>query len=355
MQINWRQMRYRMAGTYALRLTVAAVIGLMMAQVWSLRLPLWVVLTAIIVTQTSLGRSLKVTLDYLAGTLVGALWGGLVELLIPQTGEAAMLVSLTLALAPTAVAAALRPRFAAAPVTAAIVLLLPQMNHMSALASIVERVSEVGLGSAVGLLVSMVLLPSSAARFVREQAAVVLERMATAAAGLIGGLEKGLDETSARALQLSLGPLLSDVTSVAGEAERERTVRLGGEDTGPLLRSLMRLRHDLVIIGRAAGKPLPAALLPSFKTVFGDTALTLQTYFAESARSLRDRRPAPPLEAVDAAVARCAAAVDAARQMNQLRALPGEDIEHLFAVGFALEQVRRNLADLKRCIDEWAA
>jgi hypothetical protein len=30
-------------------------------------------------------------------------------------------------------------------------------------------------------------------------------------------------------------------------------------------------------------------------------------------------------------------------------------MERLFATGFALEQMRLNLRDLDRCVDEWAA
>jgi hypothetical protein len=42
------------------------------------------------------------------------------------------------------------------------------------------------------------------------------------------------------------------------EAKRERLVNLVAEpDLGPLSRTLLRLRHDLVIIGRAAVAPLP--------------------------------------------------------------------------------------------------
>lgn len=347
--------RSRRAAAFALRLTAAALIAFLAARLLDVRLPLWVVLTAMVVTQTSLGRSLKATLDYLAGTLVGALWGGLVAILVPPAGETALVASLALALLPLAFAAALEPRAAAAPVTAAIVLLVPQITHLSALGSVIERVKEVTLGGTVGLVVSLVLLPSSAARVVRDQAADALEHMARAAKGLIGGLEKGLDDDAARTLQLGLGQLLGDLAGTAGEAERERRVRLAGPDTGPLLRSLLRLRHDLVIVGRAAGKPLPAAIADGAPSAFGQAASALHAYFGGCAAALRGGRHAPPLDGVDAAVARCAAHVETARKANLLRALASDDVEHLFAVGFALQQMRRDLADLKRCIDEWAS
>ena len=58
------------------RVTVAALVSLALAQFLHLSLPLWAVLTAVIVTQMSVGRSLKATIDYLVGTLGGAIYGG---------------------------------------------------------------------------------------------------------------------------------------------------------------------------------------------------------------------------------------------------------------------------------------
>src|SRR6201994_4546897 len=70
--------RYRLQLILALRVTVAALSALAIAQVLHLRLPLWAVLTSLIVTQMSLGRSLKGASDYLMGTLAGVAYGGAV-------------------------------------------------------------------------------------------------------------------------------------------------------------------------------------------------------------------------------------------------------------------------------------
>ncbi len=69
------------AAAYAFKLTAAALGALVLAQSLKVALPLWSVLTALIVTQISLGRSLRVTLDYFAATLGGVLWGGAVAVL----------------------------------------------------------------------------------------------------------------------------------------------------------------------------------------------------------------------------------------------------------------------------------
>src|ERR1700744_2422374 len=111
------------------RVTVAAMAALVIALALGLKLPLWAVLTSIIVTQMSVGRSLKATRDYLVGTLGGAVYGGAVAVLIPHSGEGSLLIVLVLAVAPLAFVAAINPSLSAATVTAVIVLLLPALNH----------------------------------------------------------------------------------------------------------------------------------------------------------------------------------------------------------------------------------
>ena len=71
----------------AVRVTVAAFGALAIATAFHLRLPLWAVLTSLIVTQTSVGRSLNASRDYMFGTVGGAIYGGAIAVLIPHSGE----------------------------------------------------------------------------------------------------------------------------------------------------------------------------------------------------------------------------------------------------------------------------
>jgi uncharacterized membrane protein YccC len=103
-------------------------------------------------------------LDYFAATLGGVLWGGLIAVLVPHSGETALLFVLLVVLAPLAFIVALYPRHSVGPVTAAIVVLIPQIMHTTPIASALERVVEVPLGGVTGLCVSFVLVPSSTLR-----------------------------------------------------------------------------------------------------------------------------------------------------------------------------------------------
>src|SRR6267154_3756119 len=93
------------------RVTVSAVLTLVLGQLLNVPLVLWSVLTAVIVTQTSVGRSLKTTIDYFVGTLGGAIYAGAVAALIPHSNEFALLGVLAIAVAPLVVLAAINPSF----------------------------------------------------------------------------------------------------------------------------------------------------------------------------------------------------------------------------------------------------
>src|SRR4249920_1429298 len=84
--------KHRVQLALTLRMTVAAVAGLGLAQALSLPLPLWTVLTALIVTQMSIGRSLKTSIDYFVGTVGGTIYGAALALLIPHDNELALLL-----------------------------------------------------------------------------------------------------------------------------------------------------------------------------------------------------------------------------------------------------------------------
>src|SRR5271170_1661224 len=172
----------------SIRVTIAALAALALAQILHLHLPLWAVMTAVIVTQMSVGRSLKATFDYLVGTLGGAIYGGAIGVLIPHPNEIALLAVLALAVAPLAFVATMNPRFSVAPITAIIVLLVPTFTHTTPLGSAFDRLSEVALGGVTGLVVSFFLLRSNAHPLVVAAAARALDQMARALGELLAGL-----------------------------------------------------------------------------------------------------------------------------------------------------------------------
>jgi len=348
--------RRRVQLALSIRVTIAALASLALAQFLQLPLPLWAVLTAVIVTQMSVGRSLKATFDYLVGTVGGAIYGGAIGVFVPHSSEIALLAALAIAVAPLALIAAINPRFSVAPITAIIVLLIPTMTHATPIASAVDRLLEVALGGVTGLVVSFFLLPSNAHSLVVAAAARTLDRMARALGELLAGLTQGLDVDALHRIQDGIGQALVQLNVVGAEAERERSARLVVvPDTGPLLRTLLRLRHDLVMIGRAASNPLPEAVMTRLEAPLAQAGAALADYLRASGAALKAGRGPPSRHAVESALDAYAAEIAALRRDGVTRSLPGDAAERFFALGFALEQMHDNVKDLERCVAEWAA
>jgi uncharacterized membrane protein YccC len=338
----------------AVRLAVAAVAAYAIARALHLMLPLWAVLTALIVTQMSVGRSLKATRDYMLGTIGGAVYGGAIAILIPHSGEGGLLALLVLAVAPLAFIGAINPSLSAATVTAVIVLLVPAMNNTNPLDSTIDRLLEVTVGAVTGLVVSFLVLPSRAISQIRINSAQLLELLAAAFAELLAGLTRGLDNDALHRIQDGIGTAMASLHATGLEAERERATHLSsGPDTGPLLRTIQRLRHDVVMIGRASVVPLPANVQARLARPLSDVSNAIVGYMNDVAAALRNGSGAADIQFVEAALQAYATEVAALRSEGLIRGVPVDVAERFFALGFSLEQMRQNLRDLDRCCADW--
>ncbi|MCG2669234.1 membrane protein [Bradyrhizobium sp. CCBAU 11434] len=339
----------------AVRVTVAATGAYALATALHLLLPLWAVLTSIIVTQMSVGRSLKATRDYMLGTIGGAIYGGAIAILIPYSSELGLLGLLMLAVAPLSFLAALYPNLSSATVTAVIVLVLPSMHHADPMASAIDRVCEVSVGAVTGLLVSFLVLPSRAVRQIRASAAKLLELIAEAFNELLAGLTRGRDNDALHRIQDGIGTAMVGMNTIGAEAERERSARLSsGPDTGPLLRTILRLRHDVVMIGRATVVPLPAEVQVRLAGPLAEVSTAILRFLKSAAEALREGAGAPPIHPVHVALAHYSEAVAAVRQDGLIRGHASDTAERFFALGFSLEQMHQNLCDLDRVVGEWS-
>ena len=354
-EFEWRSLRTRISEhrvqlSLSLRVTIASLLSFAVSHLLHIPLPLWTVLTAIILTQVSFGRSVKATIDYLVGTVGGAIYTGAVAALVPHTNEFWLAGSLALAIAPLALLAATYPSFTAATFTAALVLLVPGIAHVGPIESALYRVVEVAIGGVTALTVSLLIFPIRAQSLAIETAAKMLILTAQSLPQLIAGFMQARDATDIGRLQDSIGQAFSRLDAVDAEAKHERINFLAaGPELGPLLRTLLRLRHDLIIIGRAATVPLPEVFQSRLGPDLGRVADTVAHYLRRSGEALVARHNPPPLDAVNQALDSYAEALAAARREGLTQSLAVDAVERVFALGFALEQIRHNLRDLERC------
>src|ERR1700744_560398 len=145
---KWKSLRrqvweHRGNLSLSIRITVAALLGFAVANFLKVPLPLWTVLTAVILTQVSFGSSVRATINYMLGTLFGAVYAGVLATLIPHTTEIAVLAVLAMTVAPLALLAAIYPSFSTATFTGVLVVLLPGLTHTGPAGSAFYRVIEV--------------------------------------------------------------------------------------------------------------------------------------------------------------------------------------------------------------------
>lgn len=305
----------------------------------------WAVLTAVIVMQASVGSSIKATLDRLLGTIAGAVWGVAVAT-IPHDGILETAGVLTAALVPLALLVALRPDYRIAPVTAIIVLLVPHAAA-SPLQAGIERMIEIALGCAVALAVALAISPSRAHRLLYMAAAQTLAPIREQVALLLAGVATPVDMAAMLALHDRIRSAIDSCVAAAGDAARERAHRLSdAPDPDPLVRSLRRISHDLVMLARVLRTPLPEPVQTRLAEPLQRVAAAIDTFLAGLADALKQGSAPPPLDPVKQAVAEFDAAIGGVRRDGLIAPLSVEDAERIFGVTFALQQLLGDIEDL---------
>jgi uncharacterized membrane protein YccC len=334
----------------SLRITLASLATFAVGRLLGLHQAYWAVLTAVIVTQASIGGSLKATRDRFLGSLGGAAWGVAVSLCLPHTGVWGLTAALAVAIAPLAVITAINPAYRIAPVTAVILLLTPSGQTAGPLASGFSRLLEIGLGSVVALVVALIVLPERAHGAVARAAAEALEAMG-ALTTLLSAAPR--DEDAVARLHQRVRKAIITAEAAAVEAARERLVNLSNAaDPEPLCRTLRRLHNDLIMIGRASqarlGEPVGGLLAdPAL-----EATAAVSRFLNEAGQAVAARGDAPALGPVEQALAHYGAAVADLRRGGLTRDLPDEAVGRIFGLSFALEQLGSHLRDLTERANE---
>lgn len=168
----------------------------------------------------------------------------------------------------------------------------------------------------------------------------------------IGVLVGSGDRTRITQLQDDIRGGMARLEIVAGEARQERQTYLSHDfDPDPLVRTVFRLRNDVVMIGRAAAEPLPEPIVARLREPLEQVSRSAQVFLHACAEALRDRKHPPVLDAVEQALANFIATVESE---GATRAPPAENLGRLYALEFALEQLRQNFEDFRNRVIECA-
>lgn len=346
--------RHRPEAGLTVRMSAAGLISFAVAHFFGLTQVYWAVLTAVIVMQASIGGSLKAMIDRFVGTIGGAGWGVAVTLAVPHGNVFSTGLALAVALVPLAAIVAFRPSYRIAPVTAAIVL-LAYGGQSGVVEAALQRVFEIGLGSVVALGVALTVSPARAHELLCAAGRDALALMSDQVGLLVGGVAAPLDAASVLTLHDRIRAAVERAAAVADEADRERRSYItDAPDPDPLVRTLRRLSHDLVIVARALSAPLPEAVAARLATPAAAIAAALSAALTAIGAALAGRSAPPDLDSIEQALASFAAGIAALRRDGVTRDLPEEAVERIFGLAFGFEQIGRNLGELAARVRELA-
>jgi gas vesicle protein len=333
---------------------VAAAVGASFAIGAIFHLPqgYWIVFTAIIVVQTSVGGTITASIERLLGTVVGGLIGVAAAYLRAKTTiEEGLVISAAAAIA--AFAAAVRPSLRVAPITAAIVLLGGASAHLGPITAAAWRVAEIGIGGVVGVLATLLIFPARARRVVRQRAAGTLRQLADLATLFATRFDAGGVDQEARPSHDAIRKSLVQVDQALSEAERETLWGRRADGPEGLARSVRRLSSDSIMIGRALTRSLPRAsgerIGPPAVALLEAVSIRLRN----SAGALETFKATPP-DGLDQARAVFEAAVQQTRAARLTAEINFDAASRVFGLVFAMESLLANLSDLSDRIAELA-
>jgi hypothetical protein len=203
--------------------------------------------------------------------------------------------------------------------------------------------------------VSLLVAPARAHSHAIEAAARALDLMARSLPDFFAGFGEPHDPAAFSRLQDSVGQAVATAETIAAEARHERIGFLATQpELGSLLRTLLRLRHDLVMIGRAAAEPLPDALQERLGPPLARVAESIAEHLRGTGEALAARREPPRSDAAEAAFDDYGRISDVARAEHLTLSLPVDVVERVFTLRFALDQMRLHLRDLERCARDTA-
>jgi uncharacterized membrane protein YccC len=216
-------------------------------------------------------------------------------------------------------------------------------------------VLEVALGGAIAAAVSMLVFPERVHKLGIEAASRILRDMASLLPAVLDAFTQSADLNGIRRRQDDLGRAVGAFDDLVAEARRERMVFFTRDvDPAPLSRTLLRLRHDFVILIRAAAEPLPDAVAERLAPPLARFGREGSQFLLGCADELSRRSAPPSLEPFDAALKVCDSEIAALRREGLTRPLSTAEVERLFALGFALDQLFQNAGDLARRIEEYS-
>jgi uncharacterized membrane protein YccC len=349
---DWRETKPRLR--QALKAAIAACLSYLIADLLGLPQAFWTAVVAIVVTQASIGASLGQALDWFLGSVIGGVVGGAVAILVGSTSQAHMLAGLAGTIFVLGFFAATRPQMRIACVNATIII-LTNSGATTPVASAGMRILEVVIGTAVAILIMLVILPARAGPVLANHIAHTLPLYFSMLDELLGAALSGQYDTEGIAkTNAKIRTAVATNEALSRQVQTEVAGFLADNpDPEALLTALRRLWHTELMLARTVSVPLPAEALSRLRPGLEELRQAIEElrYQVSPLHAARGGS-AKAIAKVEQSVARLSEEIADIHDSGALRSMPMDDVLRLMTFDFALEQLRQNVKDLaKRSYD----
>ncbi len=328
---------------HALRVGIAAVSTLIIAELFKLEQGYWAVISAIIVMHATMGRSLTAGWARILGTAVGATLSAIAVMLLGDT-PLSLGLAIFLTLLVCAYLTYLHEAFRMAGVTAGIVILVGA-GEASIVHTAFVRFLEISLGVAVAMVVSMFVLPSRATAGLLKGIADNLDTEATLYGTLVSGcLDNMYDEDNVSELKSSIHTSQNANATLLNEARKEPT---GLSKRRLVVSNIvdweLRLFEDLLSLDHAARELASEALHQRMRKSLSSLGKATEQALSAMAASLRDERPRPKADSPEADALRVALhevehGLAELRRRKESASYSLIEVSHFFSLVFAMRE-----------------
>lgn len=300
----------------------------------------WAVFSAVFVVQGNIGG----TIASATGRVIGAILGVLVALaaiFTIGTGEWRTLLSLAIGVGIMSLVSGWRPSYSYGLVTVTMIIVAPGFEVVE---NAIERSAAVIAGTVIGALASTVLFPRAARAQSRAAAGRALRGCAKLLRATTQAVVSG-DTPDLLAIHKEIESAVAEAQSSSRSGQNERLLPIGQRTIDAPVLTVQRIWYSLAVLDRLSDRSMPRAvsdILAEPVRAAGDAAAGALDAAADDLA----RGKAPEHLDVRQRLKVLNEALDRLRDEKRLDDLPREDVERVLTLGFAFEQICRNISEL---------
>lgn len=298
----------------------------------------WGVFSALFVVQASVGGTVSMALERIAGAVLGAAVG-VAAVLLPVEGLLGTLISLLLGVSIMSLLTARWPKLGYGLVTVTIIIVAPDFYVVE---GALEKIAAIGIGSVCGMIAALAVFPVSA----RRRAEYHLSQALLACGRLIDEYIQRLFEEEVKEgdADADISVALTRARDMSRQAQAERTPMSRPDGSHfELLSEVERFRYTLTLIDRFSTGALPRGLRDGTRDVMYELGAAVNQQMEQLAEAVINRAPCEPVAEVTTCFERLCSDVDRALAHN---GMGQADHERLIAIKEAYAAMLQNLKRL---------